>query len=61
MEHNIKLNALVLTGPAAFIVPALATIGAAAVIRTVSSGVAKVLEKVEDKVNEKKCSQAKES
>jgi hypothetical protein len=53
MEHNVKINALVLTGPAAFIVPVLATIGAAAAIRTVSNEVTKVRQKVADKMNEK--------
>lgn len=46
MDHNVKLNALVLTGPAAFIVPALATIGAATVISAVGKAI-KVGKKVE--------------
>lgn len=61
MEHNVKFNALVFTGPAAFIVPVLATIGAATVISAVSKEVTKVKQKVAEKIDEKKCSQTEES
>ena len=55
MEHNVKINMLVLTGKDALVVPGLATIGAAAVLSVTVRSVYKLGVKVAEKLDSMKC------
>lgn len=57
MEHNVKINMLVLTGKEALVVPGLATIGAVTVLSFAISGAYKLGKKVAEKIDDMKCSE----
>jgi dihydrodipicolinate synthase/N-acetylneuraminate lyase len=62
MEHNVKINMLVLTGKEALVVPGLAAIGAVTVLGITINSAYKLGLKVAEKIDSMKCSnEAKES